>query len=351
MNSKKPSITSNQVAKLAGVSQSTVSRAFTPDSSVSEKARRRVLDAARKLGYQPNAMARSLITRRSNMVGIVIANVATNPFYPEVLDLLSRRFQDLGQKVMLFAVTRDQSLDDILPQLLEYQVEGILITAATLSSAMAGECERWGTPVTLFNRYVPGTSASSFCCDNVEGGRTVARLLIDAGHLHIAYLAGTEDTSTSVDREKGFQQILKKEGYGFLREFGNYTYKGAYEAAIRLLKRPDPADSIFCANDIMAMGAADAVRSGMGMSIPDDVSIIGFDDIPMAGWPSYNLTTIRQPVQRMVYDSVDDLISRINASEKTSQQQFIRGDLVIRGSARIPSGLSQGWVISQDLQN
>ena len=87
------------------------------------------------------------------------------------------------------------------------------------------------------------------------------------------------------------------------------------------------------------------------MSIPDDVSIIGFDDIPMAGWPSYNLTTIRQPVQRMVDDSVEDLISRINASEKPSRLQFIRGDLVIRGSARIPSGLSQGWVTSKDLQN
>ena len=124
MKHSRNSVTSIEVAKLAGVSQSSVSRAFSHEGPVSVKTRRKVLDAARKLGYQPNAMARSLITRRTSMVGMVIANVHNNPFYTEVLDLLSRKFQKLGQKVMLFIVNRDQNMDDILPQLLEYQVEG-----------------------------------------------------------------------------------------------------------------------------------------------------------------------------------------------------------------------------------
>ena len=141
---KKANVTSTQVANLAGVSQSTVSRSYLPESPVTEKTRQKVFEVAKQLGYQPNAMARSLITRRSNMVGIVISNVTTNPFYPEVLDLLSRKFQENGQKVMLFVVHRDQSLDDILPQLLEYQVDGIIITAATLSSEMSYQCERRG---------------------------------------------------------------------------------------------------------------------------------------------------------------------------------------------------------------
>ena len=122
---KKVKITSVEVANLAGVSQSTVSRAFTPESPVAKKTREKVISIAKRFGYQPNAMARSLITRKSNMVGIVISNVTTNPFYPEVLDLLSRKFQENDHKVMLFSVHRDQNLDDILPQLLEYQVDGI----------------------------------------------------------------------------------------------------------------------------------------------------------------------------------------------------------------------------------
>ena len=336
MIKKKTKITSIEVADLAGVSQSTVSRSFSPSSPVAKKTREKVKKIADMIGYQPNAMARSLITQKSNMVGIVISNVTTNPFYPEVLDLLSRKFQEYGQKVMLFSVHRDQNLDDILPQLLEYQVDGILITATTLSSEMAFECERWGTPVTLFNRYIPGSNASWFCCDNISGGRKVAQLFLDSGHKRPAYIAGVEDTSTSIDRERGFLQIMNNNGLKILREVGNYNYNDAYSAAVRLVDCSEPADAIFCANDIMAIGVLDAVRSKMDMKVPDDVSIIGFDDIPMASWPSFNLTTVRQPVNQMVDGSVKDLISRINKPEKPPNQKVIPGELVYRGSARIP---------------
>ena len=345
---KSSQITSIEVAKLAGVSQSSVSRAFSQEGPVSVKTRRKVLEAARKLGYQPNAMARSLITRRTRMVGMVIANVHNNHFYTEVLDLLSRKFQELGQKVMLFIVNRDQNLDDILPQLLEYQVEGILLTAATLSSKMAEECERWGRPVTMINRYVPGVYASWFCCANYEGGKMVARLLLDSKHQRPAFLAGSEDTTTSIDRERGFMEILNQEKVKALREVGEYTYQDAYDAALRLLDRAEPADAIFCANDIMALGVMDAAKNGLGLKVPEEVSIIGFDDISMSAWSSYDLTTIRQPIKRMVDASVEELLARIENPEKTPLQKVIPGELVIRSSARMPGGLSSGWVISQD---
>ncbi len=345
---KSSQITSIEVAKLAGVSQSSVSRAFSQEGPVSVKTRRKVLEAARKLGYQPNAMARSLITRRTRMVGMVIANVHNNPFYTEVLDLLSRKFQELGQKVMLFIVNRDQNLDDILPQLLEYQVEGILLTAATLSSKMAEECERWGRPVTMINRYIPAVYASWFCCANYEGGKMVARLLLDSKHQRPAFLAGSEDTTTSIDRERGFMEILNQEKVKALREVGEYTYQDAYDAALRLLDRAEPADAIFCANDIMALGVMDAAKNGLGLKVPEEVSIIGFDDISMSAWSSYDLTTIRQPIKRMVDASVEELLARIENPEKTPLQKVIPGELVIRSSARMPGGLSSGWVISQD---
>ena len=336
MIKKKSKITSIEVAGMAGVSQSTVSRSFSPSSPVAKKTREKVKKIAEKIGYRPNAMARSLITQKSNMVGIVISNVTTNPFYPEVLDLLSTKFQEYGQKVMLFSVHRDQNLDDILPQLLEYQVDGILITATTLSSEMAFECERWGTPVTLFNRYIPGSNASWFCCDNIAGGKKIGQLFLDSGHKRPAYIAGTEDTSTSIDRERGFLQVMDENGLKILREVGKYNYNDAYAAALRLVDCPEPADAIFCANDIMAIGALDAVRSTMDMKVPDDISIIGFDDIPMASWPSFNLTTVRQPVNQMVDGSVKDLISRIKKPETSTNQKVLKGEIVYRGSARIP---------------
>ena len=280
MKHSRNSVTSIEVAKLAGVSQSSVSRAFSHEGPVSVKTRRKVLDAARKLGYQPNAMARSLITRRTSMVGMVIANVHNNPFYTEVLDLLSRKFQKLGQKVMLFIVNWDQNLD--------------------------------------------------------------------ANHQRATILAGSEDTTTSIDHERGFMEILNQEKVEALREIGEYTYQDAYDAAIRLLDRKDPPDAIFCANDIMALGVMDAAKNGLGLKIPEEVSIIGFDDIPMSSWSSYSLTTVRQPIQRMVDASVEELLNRIENPEREPLQEVIPGELVIRGSARMPGGLSSGWVISQD---
>jgi DNA-binding LacI/PurR family transcriptional regulator len=232
--------------------------------------------------------------------------------------------------------------------LLEYQVEGILLTAATLSSKMAEECERWGRPVTMINRYVPGVYASWFCCANYEGGKMVARLLLDSKHQRPAFLAGSEDTTTSIDRERGFMEILNQEKVKALREVGEYTYQDAYDAALRLLDRAEPADAIFCANDIMALGVMDAAKNGLGLKVPEEVSIIGFDDISMSAWSSYDLTTIRQPIKRMVDASVEELLARIENPEKTPLQKVIPGELVIRSSARMPGGLSSGWVISQD---
>ena len=136
-------------------------------------------------------------------------------------------------------------MDDILPQLLEYQVDGIIITAATLSSEMSYECERIGTPVTLFNRYIPDSNASWFCCNNIAAGRMVANFLLRTKHKRPAYLAGSEDTSTSIDREKGFLEIMHSNRIETLRDVGNYDYNDAYKATIRIMKRARPADAIF----------------------------------------------------------------------------------------------------------
>jgi DNA-binding LacI/PurR family transcriptional regulator len=330
------------VARAAGVSQSAVSRTFTEGASVSPATREKVLAAAREFGYTPNAIARSLITHKTGMVGMVMGEV-TNPFYPEVLQTFLDRFQRLGRRMMLFTVPLGANIDDVLPQALQYRVDGVVVTSATLSSEMVEECARMGTPVVLFNRYVRNAELSSVSCDNVEGGRFVANLLLDAGHARCAFIAGVEDTSTNVDRERGFTDRLAERGATApSRDVGNYTYSGGFEAAIRLLSGGDRPDAIFCANDISALGAVDAARQRLGLRVPEDVSIVGFDDIPPAAWPSHDLTTVRQRINLMVDEAVDILLARIDDPALPVTTRLIPGDFIARGTARLPSWAERG---------
>ena len=328
-------VTSIDVARLAGVSQSTVSRTFNPKERVSPEARKKVRAAALELGYRPSAIARSLTTRRTNIVGIVMAGI-NNAFYPYALDMFTKRLQEMDRQVLLFNAAPDHEVDDTLSLVLQYQVDALIITSATLSSEMADECVRNGTPVILFNRYVPGAHASAVCCDNHEGGRLVANLLLDAGHKRLAYIAGKENTSTNVDREKGFTDRLQERGLtNWLRDCGSYTYEGGREAARRLLQREDRPEAIFCADDIMALAAIDVARFELEMKVPEDVSVIGFDDIPAASWPSYSLTTVRQPVHRMIEATLDLLMERLESPETGPVLRLVPGALVERSSARI----------------
>ena len=326
--------TSYQVAKLAGVSQSAVSRCFKPGASVSKKMRTRIMKAVDELGYQPNAIARSLISNRTNMIGIVMADVM-NPFYPAVLDLFVRKLQKQGQKSLLLMASRDQQIDDVLPQFLEYQVDGIIITSVTLSSDMADLCVQVGTPVVLFNRYVSHMQSSSVCCDNERAARRVVDYLVETGHRKLAYIAGVEDTSTNRDREHGFRSQIDRYGLASpISAVGNYTYYGGFDAVLSLFSGKEKPDSVFCANDIMALGAMDALRYKMGISVPEDVSIIGFDDIVNAQWPNYDLTTVRQPVQRMVERTISNVLERAENPSTPQSTEFLAGDLIVRGSTR-----------------
>lgn len=327
-------VTSVEVARLAGVSQATVSRVFSANNLVANDTTAKVKEAARTLGYQPNAIARSLITRRTNMIGIVMAEI-TSPFYPYVLEKFTQRLHESGKRVLLFSTGPDGDVDETLQDVLKYQVDGLIVANATLSSMLVRECTQRGTPLMLFNRYVRGTQASAVCCDNVAGGQLVADMLINAGHQRLAYIAGKHNTSTNVDRERGFSERLRELEYGpFLREPGEYTYESGYDAAKRLLDRDDPPDAIFCANDITALGTIDAARD-LGVTIPADLSIVGFDDIPAASWTAYSLTTVRQPVNTMIEMSVRVLLERIAAPETDPVTTFVPGKWVQRKSARV----------------
>ena len=325
--------TSIDVARRAGVHQSTVSRALGDDPHVAPGTRARVLAAARDLGYTPNALARSLITRRTALVGVVMAGL-TSPFQPYVLEKLVAALGTAGLRPLVFTAPPGQEVDDILPTVLEYRVDALIVTSATLSSARIDACARQGTPVILFNRTLPGSAASVVCCDNAEGGRLAANLLLDTGHRRLAFIAGSVNSSTNRDRERGFAERLAERGAAPpLHEPGTYTYETGYAAGQRLLTRDDPPDAIFCASDIIALGVRDAARDA-GIGVPDDLAIVGFDDIPMADWPPYDLTTIRQPVDRMVAATLA-LLREPGAGRAT---RLFRGELIERGSTRRAAG-------------
>jgi len=328
------------VARLAGVSQAAVSRTFTPGASVSEATRAKVLAAAEQLGYQPNVIARSLIRKSTNMIGLVVMRF-TNPFYARMIRDFTRALQDLGYWTLLLNIAEAEEVEQTLPTALQYQVDGLIISSATLSSTLARACARSGTPVVLFNRYASSDDVHVVRCDNALGGRLVADALLDAGHQRLAFIAGEERSSTNRDRERGFVERLQERGQtlAFRESAGDYTYEAGHAAARRLLQREDPPDGIFCANDLIAMGALDVARtSGLETrpyQVPEEMSIIGFDDIPMAGWPGYDLTTVRQPVEEMVEATIQVLIQAIESPSPEPVVRVIAPTLVARSSARV----------------
>lgn len=337
--SGRSAVSAQAVAKRAGVSQAAVSRAYTPGASISDELRERVLRAAEELGYQPNAIARGLITSRMGIIGLVVGDFA-NPFYTQVIEELSVQLQQNGLHPLLFVVPKEHPVDEVLPQILQYQVDAIVIAAATMSSAMAWECLRRGTPVVLFNRNVPDTPTHVIATDNYGGGRQAAQLLAHSGFRRLAYISGHADTSTSRDRERGFLAALEELGLEPPEKTaGNYSYEGARASAAALLKRRRRPEAIFCANDLMAMGVLDAARD-LGISVPDELSIIGFDDVPQAAWGSYELTTFRAPIRAMAQATVE-LLDRLRDASTPQQVTYkIPAELVIRRSARLtPEGL------------
>ena len=280
------SVTSFDVARLAQVSQSAVSRAFTPGASVSDATRVKIEDAARKLGYRPNAIARTLITRRSRIIGVVMSYLE-NQFYPVVLEKLSQRLQRDGYHVLLFIADTRQT-DAVLAEILQYQVDGMVMASTSMSSALALRCEEAGIPVVLFNRVSSGSeNTSSVTTDNLQGGMLVGQYLARTGHRRVAYIAGLEDTSTNQQREQGLRDGLAESGQSvFARAVGNYDFEDAKAAARTLfsVKAAQRPDAVFVANDHMAIAVMDTLRIELGLRIPQDVSVVGFDNVKQSEW-------------------------------------------------------------------
>tara|TARA_B100001996_G_scaffold373269_1_gene350577 strand:+ start:714 stop:1733 length:1020 start_codon:yes stop_codon:yes gene_type:complete len=331
-------VTSLQVAKKAGVSQSAVSRVFTPGASASRTTIDKVKKAANDLGYRPNVLARAMVSGKSRIIGVVVAYLE-NQFYPEALERLSNSLQAKGYHVLIFMAGKNmQSLDDVVEEILDYQVDGIVAASVAMSSTLAERCKFAGVPMVLFNRSQDLPSMSAVTSDNIAGGRKVAEFLISGNHKKIGYISGWEGASTQRDREAGFISCLANSGFTLHnRQVGNFVMEEAKEATRKMFSS-DPPDAVFVANDHMALAVMDTLRYEIGLKIPQDVSVIGYDDVPASAWPAYDLTTVRQPVNKMVQETVEILIEKINNAEIEPRRVKIDGPLIIRGSARLPEG-------------
>lgn len=334
---EKAKVSAADVAVLAGVSQSAVSRVFTPGASASKKTVDKVRKAAAELGYRPNILARAMASGKSRMIGLVVAYLE-NYFYPEALEKLSNALQVQGYHVVVFMASQTAvGIDAVVEEILDYQVDGIVFASVAMSSDIAERCEQAGVPVVLFNRYEDREGVTSVTSDNVAGGRKVAEFLLAGGHTRIAYIAGWEGASTQRDREAGFLSGLAAKGVTLhARGVGNFNLEQARAAARDMFDRPDRPDAVFVANDHMAFGVMDVIRFELGLSVPGDVSVVGYDDVPPAAWPAYNLTSVRQRANRMVEETVRALMSRIENPDAETGKIIIDGPLILRGSARIP---------------
>lgn len=327
-------LTSRDLAQLIGVSQSAVSRAFNPAASIAPDLRARVLAAAKRLGYTPHPIARNLSGERRDVVGLVISDFA-NPFYSTLLDRLTQGLQEAGLQTLLFNVTQGADVKQQLAALRLHNISSLIVISATVLSARDLLWAAEGRRMLLVNRVAAETDLQSVSCDSVAGTRAIADHFHERGVRRVAYVGGLQHTVIARERRDAFITRIAEHGMTLTEavDAGEYSYRGGWQAAqaLSLSKKPE---AVFFANDILAAGGMDALRDERGLAVPEDILVAGFDDIAMASWPRYQMTTVQQPVQTIVKEA---LRRATPASPPAEGPQDLRipGTLVVRRSTQL----------------
>ena len=328
-------VTSYDVAIAAGVSQSAVSRCFKPGASVSKATFARVMQAATDLDYTPNAAARSLNTRRSNLVALIVSNLVTL-HYPELLAELSRQFSLRGMRILLFSQPTEPDLGDPLAEIWQHQVDGVVV-AARLSDQQISELERRQLPFVLFNRNLRDKSVSAIVCDQVGAARNMVARLAAAGHRRFAMIGGPAGSAVAQERQRGVAERLAELGLAApVTVSGDHDYASGARCLHEIIARMGHLpDAIICSNDAMAIGCLDAARHELKIDVPRQLSVTGFDGIAPAGWLSYNLTTLRQPVRQMAQATAEMLISMIGSGTTCPERRVFSANVIEGATARL----------------
>lgn len=330
-NGKSKTVTSKDVAALAGVSQSTVSRAFSDESKLTFETRRRVLEAAEELGYRPNAIARGLISSKTGFIGVV-KGPTYNPMFGDLLTSVTEQIQKTNHQIIYYEAGPNKTIDDILPRILQYRVEGIILLYANLSSQLTQTCQDMGIPVLQMLRYSTNVQANVVLPDNHQGAMLAADHLLQKGYKRFAYVTGELNSSSNMERQLGFITRLAENGVDKPTVIlGDYTYESGFEAGKKLMRDVDGPLGILCANDLMGLGVIDAAKE-LKVRIPEDVGVIGFDNNFMSHWPVYQLTSLAQPIDDMARRGIEVLQENIQDPGRRTSVERYEFQLVERGS-------------------
>jgi LacI family transcriptional regulator len=324
------SITIRDVAQRAGVSVTTVSRALNGTGPVSDEARRRVEAASAELRYLPHGTARSLITRRTDVFGVVLPDLF-GEFFSEVIRGMDPRAQERGYHLLLSSSHDGRREIEFAVGAMRGRVDGMIVMSPTVSGAELAESLPPDVPVVLLNCDVAGTDFPAINVDNFGGARQMVRHLIGLGHRRVAMVTGSAANFDARERLRGFRAALAEHpGVQGVEAPGDFTEAGGYRAALALLADPNPPTAIFCANDAMAVGAISALRVA-GKRVPDDVAVAGFDDVPIGRYLSPSLSSVRVDVNHVGARAVELLCHAI-AGDAPPAQELMQTTLVVRRS-------------------
>lgn len=328
-------VTLKDVAERAGVSTSAVSRTFTDGASVSQKMRRKVEKAAQELGYSPNFLARSLTTRRTKLIGLV-SNNFHNPIFLEVFDLFTRGLQDRGLRPLLVNLSDEVDPNNSVRMLQQYSVDGVIVASSTLPVGFAKAFRDAGVPVVhSFGRHASAPEVHVVGIDNRECGRMAARALLERGYRSVAFLGGPEAATSTQDRHSGFaEELAQHPNIASSHSFAEaYSFEAGRAEMMRLLADTTRAEAYFCGDDVLSIGALSAIEEA-GLSVPDDVGLIGLNDMEMAGWQNINLTTIRQPIHQIIASSVELMVAMLDDPGRYPEARLFPCKVIDRGTLR-----------------
>ncbi|MBX2838653.1 MAG: LacI family transcriptional regulator [Gammaproteobacteria bacterium] len=327
-------VTLKDVAKRAGVSRSAVSRVYTNGASVSDAMRHKVEKAALELGYTPNALASSLTTGRTHLIGLV-SNNFHNPIFLEVFDLFTRGLQDRGLRPLLVNLSDETDPAHSVQMLRQYSVDGVIVASSTLTPEFSHAFREAGMPVVhSFGRHTTTPAVHVVGIDNVECGRMAARALIERGYTRVGFLGGPETATSTQDRYAGFvAEIESTKGIQLSYSFADeYSFEAGRREMQRLLT-DKPAEAYFCGDDVLSIGALSAIEE-IGFSVPVDIGIIGLNDMEMSGWENIALTTIRQPIEQIIGASIELITAMLDDPDRHPEARLFPCTLVNRKTLR-----------------
>ncbi len=338
--------TLKDVAELAGVDVSTASRVLSGAGfRVRESTRQKVLSAASQLGYEPNALARSLRVGKTNIFALLIPDI-TNSFFAELSKGAEDATASHGYSLILCNTEdREGPEEEYIQALRERQIDGFLMATAHNGGAAARRLIDTGYPLVLVNRRMRGVRTSYVVADDANGARSAVAHLIELGHRRIAHIAGFLHADTARRRLDAYRATmaasgLEKEAHELVVE-SDFTFKGGQEAMGRLLDLSQPPTAVFVANDVMALGAM-TVAQARGLRVPDDVSLVGFNDIQMARYSYPSLTTVRTPAYEMGVLAAQMLLKIARGEDRSPTGMVLGSELIVRDSTASPSDRRSG---------